>query len=251
MAKQRHLKNAPITEALFDFRVKARSDLAVDDLKNAHEELKSEFPKMDERRAFVFEAHSDLSTAGTTAQHKDLGVAGYRFASSDALSFAQFSLDGLTFNRLKPYTSWEDLFPQVERTWATYRDVARPISILRLAVRFLNRVPLPNATILEQYLAAPPVIPEGLPKRVSAFLSRMTLTDSQNELSASIGQALERTAVPNQPVLLLDIEVFRAFNSPDLPIDSPQLPLIFRQMRDLKNRIFFGLLTDDALESLA
>jgi len=50
MAKYRHLKNAPITEALIDLRVRLPSDFNIEILTSLKEELGKRYPYFEERR---------------------------------------------------------------------------------------------------------------------------------------------------------------------------------------------------------
>src|SRR5436309_13324679 len=107
MIEPRHLPNAPVTEALIDLRVN-KSD--TESLEKSRERLKEKlggrFPNIQERRGFetgfVFQM-------GRCAQHhmKDTGFDGYLFTSQDGLNAPQFRADGFTYNRLKPYTSYD------------------------------------------------------------------------------------------------------------------------------------------------
>jgi uncharacterized protein (TIGR04255 family) len=74
---------------------------------------------------------------------QDLGFQGYFWKTSDEKTIVQFRVDGFTFNRLRPYTSWTELFPQALDLWHLYSRVSRPEVITRLAVRYINRIPLP------------------------------------------------------------------------------------------------------------
>ena len=60
----------------------------------------------------------------------------------------QLRVDGFTFNRLKPYTSWEKIFPRAYRFWKKYLDCVEPVGVTRLATRYINAldVPIPKTT---------------------------------------------------------------------------------------------------------
>ena len=75
----------------------------------------------------------------------------------------QFRINGFTFNRLKPYTSWGDILPQVKDLWSLYIDIASPESITRIAVRYINNIeiPKPDNIVFSDYLKVPPKIPDN------------------------------------------------------------------------------------------
>ena len=62
--------------------------------------------------------------------------------SQDDLTVAQFRADGFTMNRLKPYTGWAMLLPQVLDLWDAYVTVAQPAHVARVALRYINRLDL-------------------------------------------------------------------------------------------------------------
>ena len=243
MPAPRHLRNAPITEAIFDFRVKARAGFRGEEFAPLRSELANRFPKMEDRRApqttfAVVEGKSQPPVV------QDLGMQGYFFKSADEKTIAQFRVDGFTFNQLYPYTSWQDLFPSVMELWRLYSATARPEVILRLAVRYINRIPFPPGPVnLETYLRTAPVIPPELPQHLSSFLTRVTIHDPDVNIAAHVAQALE-AATSGQPAVIFDID---AFKQGEFVTDDPAIEETFNRLRDFKNLIFFNSLTEETL----
>lgn len=244
MPSPRPLRNAPITEALIDFRVKARPDLHAEDFLQLKDELSNRFPKVQERRGIqaTFEI---LKGEGQPPRVQDLGLQGHFFRTEDEKVIGQFRIDGFTFNRLKPYTRWEDIFPQAMELWRLYLKVAKPVEVVRLAVRYINHVPLPpGAQKFEDYLRGSPVIPPELPQHTSSFLTRVTIHDQENDIAAHVTQALQPTADTQRLTVILDID---AFKEAQLSPDDPAIERTFMQLRIFKNLIFFNSLTDETL----
>src|SRR2546422_8360889 len=177
MPDPRHLRNAPISEAIFDFRVKARAGFRGEEFAPLQSQLANRFPKMEPRRGLQA-TFAVIEGKGRPPVVQDLGLQGYFFKTSDEKTIAQFRVDGFTFNRLHPYTSWKELFPQALDLWRLYASVSKPEVITRLAVRYINRLPLPAGAItFESYLRTAPVIPSELPQYLSSFLTRVTIHD--------------------------------------------------------------------------
>lgn len=244
MPDPRHLRNAPITEALFDFRVKARPGFRSEELLPLQERLTGRFPKREDRHAF--EATLEFGKNKTSPPAvQNRGLHGYFFKDAEEKTIAQFRIDGFTFNRLHPYTSWDELFPQALELWRMYAAIARPEVLIRFAVRYINRIPLPsNLSLLSTHLRIVPNLPPELPQEIVRFLTRITISDPETKLGAHISQALETRAGSHQPILLLDID---AFTPEECAVDDPGIPGTLGQLRNLKNRIFFNSLTDEAL----
>ncbi len=243
MPQPRHLRSAPITEAIIDLRVKANPELHVEQFSSLRSTLSNRFPKVEERRGgritFQFSATPPKPTV------EDLGPQGLFFKSADEKLIAQFRLDGFTLNRLKPYTSWEELIPIAMELWTVYCETASPQAVTRLALRYINHVPLPpDLTDFDKYLRAAPTVPSELPQDVSAFFSRVTIHDPDKDLAAHIVQTLEIDPEKRNFILLLDIDAFREVH---LSPADPDIITTFTYLHDFKNLVFFNLLTEEIL----
>ena len=243
MPAPRHLRNAPITEAIIDFRVKARTAFRPEEFAGLRTPLAERFPNVDERRGV--QTTFEVTQGPGPPLVKDLGLQGFFFKTSDGKTIAQFRVDGFTFNRLRPYTSWEELFPQAMELWRLYSSISKPDVITRLAVRYINRIVLPaGAVAFETYLRAAPVIPPELPQYISSFLTRITIHDPVTDIAAHVAQALEAGARGQQLAVIFDID---AYKQSEFSTDDPAIEQAFGQLRIFKNRIFFNSLTEDTL----
>src|SRR5574341_349425 len=108
MPPPRNLRNAPIIEAIFDFRVKARVGFRPEEFSELRSHLGNRFPSVEERRGLQA-AFAMIPGQGQPPVVQAMGLHGYFFKTSDGKTIAQFRVDGFTFNRLRPYTSWEEL----------------------------------------------------------------------------------------------------------------------------------------------
>jgi len=240
MAKQRHLNNAPIVEAIIDFRVKLPSGYNVTEFSSLKKTLSKDYPQMNE--SWTFE--EEIMVKGKQIEQivKDRGLRGYFFKSSDGKNVAQFREDGFTLSRLKPYSDWETVLAEAKKLWSLYLKTASPELITRLATRYINRmdIPLPINNF-RQYLTAPPIIPKSLPQRVSRYLTRVTIVDP-DDIMANIIQALERSSKPGHVAIILDIDVYKQMEA---GFPENQIWPTFEKLRNLKNRIFFDSITEE------
>jgi uncharacterized protein (TIGR04255 family) len=159
---------------------------------------------------------------------------------------AQFRTDGFTFSKLERYTSWGDVFAEASRLWRLYVSKAHPPEVIRVAVRYINRLRIPVPAELSEYLTAPPALASPSPQRLRQFLCRIVVDDPERDSSAVVVQASEPLIGQEAIVLLIDIDAFKE-NLSVAPTD-PSLPEMFEQLRDLKNEIFFASLTEKAVE---
>jgi uncharacterized protein (TIGR04255 family) len=246
-ARVRPLAAAPITEALFDFRVELPPAFDPQAFAQLQPELRDAYPTMEVQNRIEGRFALDPATpAGGTPvvlpQQTRASLNGYLFRSSDNLTVAQFRRDGFTLNRLAPYTGWEALVPEVLRLWGLYRAIGRPSTIVRLAVRYLNRLTFPLAGAhLPAILVAPPPLPAGVTTSLEAFLTRVVIYNEELAASAIISQSSEPSPEEDDAVIILDIDAFRM---PEGGVPFNEVPAALEALRALKNRAFFGSLTE-------
>ena len=239
MAKHRQLKNAPIVEAIIDLRVKNPSSFGVADFLSLKEDLKKEYPIVEDRR--LVEVGGKIEGKQIEQTIIDKGITGYFFKTSDSKNVAQFRIDGFTFSRLNPYSEWETVLSEAKRLWGLYSIKCLPELITKIAVRYINRLdlPLPIEDFAE-YLKAPPLVPESLPQGVSQFLTRVVIHDA--DITANIVQTMKSSPKADHIEVILDIDVFNLKETDGFEESSiwPE----FEKLRDFKNRIFFESITE-------
>lgn len=238
------LRNAPITEALIDIRVKLPESITVETLDAVYGSISEKYPVRRERRQF----ESKIEIKGEAASHSPIShdVIGYLYSSSDGKQTVQYRLDGFTLNRLKPYESWERLRDETHELWLKYIDIAKPEFVTRVALRYINHlnIPLPIRDFNE-YLKAPPIVPEPLPQGISSFLTRVVLQEPSLGATAIIIQALEAIVDPEFAPIILDIDVFK---QSQINIGDNAVWEILEKLRDFKNKVFFESITDKTKE---
>ncbi len=241
-----HLDKAPIVEAVVDWRVKLPIDFDIETFKNIGQALGTQYKLFDEERGFEFGLKfKQKSGDQPQVSSRDVGIRGYRFQSEDRLEIANFKQDGFNFSRLKPYTQWDSVFSEAERLWHIYRSACQPEEISRIAVRYINRIPLPlPVNDFGVYFTAPPVVPAGLPPLISALLYRVVLNDPASGIVTNFTQVLEPPDDGRLP-FILDIDAYIARS---MDPAAPDLRSDFAALREMKNRVFFATLTKTTLE---
>lgn len=242
MTKVRHLKNAPIVEAIIDFRARLPVGFEPKEFSSLKKDLSRKYPKTEKGRLIAgsIEIKGDKPIVKVEPA-EDKGIRGYRFTSKDGKEVAQFRIDGFTFSRLHPYTKWEQVLDEAKRLWELYSLKASPEVVERVAVRYINRldIPLPPRN-LEYYLTASPVLPKTLPQELSQFLIRLVV--HEEDLVAGIIQTLVASPKPEHIGIILDIDVFKEKVG---GMSDENIWPTFNRLRALKNRIFFELITEE------
>ena len=235
-----HLENAPIKEALIDIQVSPRPDLEINSLKQFHDSIKKDYPKEQIQKQF----HISLNLGGTPKTAHTEEPTGFRYESDDGRQIVQARRDGYTFSRLEKYETWASLRSEAVRLWKIYQEIARPVSVKRVAVRYINSIPIEAP--FEKYLLAPPISPQGLSVSIQEFLTRIVVHNDALDASAIITQALKKLDTDGTNPLILDIDVYKVVA---LDPDDKLIWSIIDSFHDLKNGLFFNSITDETMET--
>lgn len=243
MPEPRRLRNPPITEAIIDIRVETDVGFDVALLRAAETMLADSYGLEAEQH----QVRGTLEVAGDqpmTLEQGEPALAGYTFRSRDERFVVQFTVEGLTLSQLRGYTAWEDLAAEAARLWDVYSGLAHPRRILRIGTRYLNTIAIvPPGADPNAYFTTLPAVPEGVRVAAGSFLVRMVLHEEEPPFSASVTQFLER-ADEGAVRLILDID---AFSRETYAVDASIIWGALAGLRDLKNRVFFGSVTEKTL----
>lgn len=241
MAQPRSLRNPPVVEAIFDLTVGFPSPSDPSRFADLQQDISSQYPNRQTRHAFAFQV-----TAGHSPIANALDAAGFVFRSADNSRAVQSKPDGYTFSQLKPYQGWESAISEALRVWELYRKRFQPQRVLRLSLRFINRMPLPGPRLdFDDYIITSPRIPSELPQELSEFSVSYvvpvgTKTICRLRIRFSSGE-MTSTEVP----LWLDLDILRECDTD--PANLAELTENFANLRVLKNHVFFGTLTEKAI----
>lgn len=249
MTEVRHLPNAPITEALIDFQIEARLGLTFAQLGAALTVLDFGYylknPISQGLIAFRFKMGATGPEPNPEAsQHEQIGL---RLHSSDEKYVAQFRVNGFTLSRLPPYEDWETLQKEAQRLWTIYHQRLGPVKITRIATRYINnlQLPLSGGVTFQTYLRKLVDIPDEMPQLVAGFFQRFQVVDPESRAHVVLAIAMDQQGPADAAPVILDID---AFMNVDLVPISQQLWEQLSVLHDLKNRCFFGILTEKAIE---
>ncbi len=236
MVKYENLANPPIQEALIDFRVRLRSS-SKDDFAKLSAVLSDRY--QEGKEILLFNATFNLKDGQASSDHQSNFV-GFRFESKANNFVFQAQSEGFTLSKLKPYRDWIELLAEAKRVWAIYRELLNPLSVERIACRYINRFEADsNVFDFSDYFTAPPEVPKILPQGVSRYLLQLEVPAPNADATVVVTQALE--GVTSAPAaFVLDIDVFKV-KSYEMQDEAWWDDL--EQLRDLKNQFFFESLT--------
>lgn len=246
VSKPRHLKNAPIKEALIDIGVVESPTVTVKSLKEHFTNLlSSSYPNVKERRSFLATFGAVEGAPSLSSQER---IDGLFFSSLDEKRVIQTRLEGFTANRIKPYGNYEEFKSEAKVKWQQYKDFVKPDRVLRIGLRYINELQIPKqvtstAQLQEifdsfkfELLSSGPAL-EG-------FSLRMSFGRTDISAKANIHIEIPPLNV-QQKVVLFDIDVYRIFAG------NPKEEEIWSaldELREWKNEIFFSSLKEEHLK---
>ena len=244
------LAHAPIAEAVIEMRARAEVPWEESAVRSRLVPLLPGYPQVESQREFEHELQVGPGQEPVQT-HRDLGWGwkGLRFESADHVYIVQFNRDGFVFSRLRPYDHWEQFHREAIRLWILHRDIARPSGIQRLGLRFINRIELPlDGPRTDDYLHMPAEVLKGVPLSRAGFFHRDVLGVPGYPYVVTIVRTVQpiQAAGSKGFALLLDIDVF---STEPFDLRDDLLTQRLAEMRWLKNKAFFGSITEQALES--
>jgi uncharacterized protein (TIGR04255 family) len=249
VAAPRHLPNAPITEAVIDFAIDPPPGASIDGLEAA----------IKPRDLFGYEVGPPIWAglfgiaispgAGGPAQHTmaNSQKIGIRAQSPDGKYVATFRTNGFGLSRLAPYESWDRLEAEARRLWHPFVAGFGAGRVTRVATRFINnlRLPMELGQSFGVYLNKVTDLPAELPQSMASFVQQFQLSDATNNNFVRVAVTWDRPPEEARVPVMLDIDAFR-----QVPIDPQTNEIwdVLGSLRELKNRCFFGLLTEEAIQ---
>lgn len=236
---------APIVEALLDIRVSFLSLIEPARLASFQDAIRDRYPTKEPRIQKQLEI--DLTADEGTRPMVKRGPEGFLFKSIDARRTVQVRQDGFTLNWLRPYDTWSAMRDEARPHWERYCAEYRPDRVVRLGLRYINRLelPLPVSDFRDFVRTAPDIAPD-LPQGVSSLFMRLEIPDEKRGLVAIISETIQPPAGDGKLLpFIFDIDVVCAS---EFEPTSSDIWSAFERMRDYKNEIFDRSMTPRAKE---
>lgn len=203
--KRRIYKDPPVIEALCEFLFEPSQpwDLTIPGM--FYREVQSEFPKRRQVKPFL---NFQPERQGQTIQSIVNSVDRIQFLREDERALIQVGPDLLAVNHLRPYSKWETFKQMIEYALGAYERVANPQAIMRIGLRYINRLEIPGQqeVEIEHYLLTTPTVPSAVPQFFGSWMQRVEIPYPEANgvlvLQASSVQEAEQKAI----AFLLDLD---------------------------------------------
>jgi uncharacterized protein (TIGR04255 family) len=243
--RTKRYNSAPITEAVIEIRVQPPSKAETAALERLADSLSPDFPM---NAPMQFLEMGIAQQAGQPVQQTiSQSIIGLRLAKADGSRVLQLRNEGFAYSHLAPYTEWPAFKAEAQPLWKRYREACRDAKATRCALRYINRIDIPETRIeLHDYFELYPKIPDALPQQdVVGMTLNLQMPQPDLECMVNLGYALVEPVKAGHISFILDIDIFR------LQIegwDDQRIWAFLDRLRDRKNEIFEACITDRTRE---
>ena len=206
MAKRRY-RNAPIEEAVCEFRFEPGSewDLALPGL--MYEKLRGTFPERGQARRFA----GHIEAGPETIEQKIIQKDHVRFTSKDKQRAVIVGAHFLSASVFRPYSSWESFRPIIRHALKVYRGVATPKGIQRIGLRYNNNFEISSKdsrVMLEDHFDFYPFLGAKLPVEHGSFYVAVEMRYENNRDILRLQLSNTPSETPDSLRFNLDLDYF-------------------------------------------
>jgi uncharacterized protein (TIGR04255 family) len=153
-------RNPPIKEVICEFSFWDHKDWDLTYTGLVYDQVKETFPNRRTRLHLQQSSEKDMATSF----YPEMPVSELaQFWTDDETTLMQLGINYLSINRLEPYRSWEEFKPFIYAALHGYSEVIKPVMMLRLGLRYVNKIVVPDQAIyVNDYFlmyAPVPIIP--------------------------------------------------------------------------------------------
>jgi uncharacterized protein (TIGR04255 family) len=231
--RARQYQFPPIREAVIEILINSASPSSIESLKTTFEGEQGTVNDL-------YETHGEVILGpGVSASSQQRRHVGYILQGSN-FSF-QARDNGFAVNRIGLYKDWKELRNEAQRVWDKYCHIRKPESIVRIGLRYINRLNIPrDISELSKYVTTFPQLSNEIGAKPNEFFLRLAFPLHKVNAKAIVNEALiEKTE--DGIAVVLDIDVFR---DNDLSHDTDGIWALFDKLRTEKNRIFESCITE-------
>lgn len=241
---RRRYSKAPVVEALLDIQIEQASSVQLSDIERLTQLVLAEFPTR--LPLHHLQMGFQVNAGGDAEFMKDQQTLGYRLDRPGRV--LQLRTNGFSYSHLAPYSNWPAFSKEAQGYWAMYLEALKPARANRLAVRVINRLPLPDGGIpLHECLNFYPTLPDSLPTNAQSLFMQLQLPMKQVDPDAIVILGLYNApSAPGPNAIMLDID-FVIQRS--LPV-SEAFQLL-DVLGDKKDDIFESCISDQIRELIA
>ena len=241
------LNRPPIVEAVVDFDCDLPPGLELAAFeKAAREKFADLYPLVQPRLMQHVQVKAEAD--GTFNSSLNQGLEALMFKRADQKQLVQVRKTGFSFNRLAPYDGLESYLPEIERGWNLYREIAHPVLVRSLRLRYINRIEVPfqdGPVDLDKYFKLHNMLADEQNLTLTGFLSQYSAVERATGNQVAVVLTAQNPEGDKLPIIL---DNAAAANVELEPTDWEGLSRALAVLRELKNRVFFGTVKQPCLD---
>ncbi len=209
-------KNPPVVEALCEIYFhESKWDGTLFGL--FFEKVRENYPKKQELEQIFVQVNIPKEARVTQMQRRKHRI---QFIKEDGSRLIQIENNLLVINQLRPYPRFEDWKPVVDEMLKYYSEIAQPKGIIRMGVRYINRIMIPTVKFkMEDYFNLYPEVPESLGAMSGKFMMRLEILPKHKDHSLTVTFSTAPPELPGTSAEMLDIYDIFALPQP-FPIED-------------------------------
>jgi uncharacterized protein (TIGR04255 family) len=165
-----------------------------------------------------------------------------QFVSEKGDRMIQLARDLLVVNQLRPYPRFEDWELLIYRSVDLYTELAKPVGVARLGLRYINRVAIPQPMVrMEDYFTVYPHLPTAMGDMHGGFMIRVELPSQKGSHGVLVTFGSAPPDKPGEIAHLLDLyDIFK----PAQPFAFEHVQQEVRAAHDNVEKAFEGSITE-------
>ena len=229
----------PITEAVIE--IKFSQPLEAGKLNKANASLSKHYRQGQPVKSLVLDVEFNEGEMQPRASRAE--VHGYRLEGGDPAELLILWPQSIVLSQLAPYPGWDAFIARFKTDWKVMRRVAGYREIIRVGVRYINRIDIPfedGKAEYEKHLNIYPKLPESM-ESVDMYTVQTLLRLPKIDCSLRINSGRMPSPLINHASFVLDIDIAK---ENDLPMKDEALFALLDSIRGEKNRIFEECVSD-------
>lgn len=244
------LKNAPIVEAIFQIKFELPKNIQLLDLKNYHDLVKEEFPTILERNSFKGTFNLEASGIDEKSLSSKTNLDAYYFSNQEKTKSITIKLDSFTFSNFENYKGWDNFISEVMKYCSSFTEKYKPISIKRIAVRFINEIKLKTPVEYEKYFYIPKYGHNDslgtIDYDLFNYFSQSSYVNNEINAKANLTLGVRNNKEDEDSInFIIDIDVYKEISE-----DIENINEHLEDLRSFKNELFFKMLTEKTIKLL-
>jgi uncharacterized protein (TIGR04255 family) len=237
-------KRPPITEAVIEMRFADSIDSAM--LDKVTSAFKPLYPREEILKQRQLQMNLDVTAS--SPQTQSIEQIGYKRSSLDQGHILLLLPIPPSFimSQLAPYPGWDQFFARFCRDWDVWKKSMGYRKIIRVGVRYINRIDIPSfdpVVYEEHFFNVYPHIPEELGPMIN-YAVQVQLPIKDMGCSLTLNSSVVPSPLLDHRSFAIDLDV----GKDDPPQNDDGIYDLLNQIRVAKNRVFEACITDRARE---